>query len=247
MHRGDNPGGLPGQVRIHLNLIQIHLVPCHKGHLSYHSVPVALCLIGDTVRVEAHIDHLQAVVNAQSQSVFPRRELSREVVFVRGAQAVLPAQFHSVQKQARFSVNPFQKEAYRKPLPVSRDVDLPDIPCHPDIMLLRGEHKRDFDIARFPEFCQTGGVIKGTVVHTPGPGGLQGDVQTLAPLGHRAREIHGFRKGSAGPTLGDAHIFGIHTKLPGAVEWDGCRAGSDKKSACSECKGKKRGSVHKAL
>ena len=73
-------------------------------------------------------------------------------------------------------MRPFKTEHYRSVLPTGRNIHLLLIPGYTDIMLVRIQPKRHFDITRLPVFGIFGSIIPGAIDNLSGPPGIQADI-----------------------------------------------------------------------
>ena len=121
-----------------------------KRYFAGYPVPVRLCVVGQTVSIDADIDFI-GIVYPNGDSVYTRRQLS-EIVAVRCGQRILHAVTFSVDPYEAFPVDPFKSQDHILSGRRFRNTEFAGVPCRSDILLF-GLHPEDhFRISRLAPF-----------------------------------------------------------------------------------------------
>ncbi len=193
---GDHPPNLPAggipyvhpddgrpsiQIGPDLHILDPHPGPGPQFQAPYDPVPVALRMVRDAVRVDAHAD-LDAVVHADSDPMHPRFQRP-QVVHMRTTERIPRPDRSAVHPDLRLPVTPLQRKLHAPILPARRDPRQARVPGRALVVLQRGQPERHLDLARLAirRVLRLG--EPGTIHDAARPGRIDGNLVAQAVFG----------------------------------------------------------------
>ena len=114
----------------------------HQFYATRNAIPVALCLVGDAVRVLTYTDILYSVVNTDFYRVlFPETHGIRDVILMWHTQRQLMAHFVSVYHDRCLDMRSLQEQGHALFLPCLRNYHSPFVRHFAYEMLRRGQEE----------------------------------------------------------------------------------------------------------
>ena len=209
-------GGFLVNVGIHLYVVSINQRSALQFHAANDSVPVALRLVGHTMRIRPDANAINLVVDAECQCVLSRLDGIGQIIAVRNAQAVVASYLFPVHPQFGLNMRTLEEEHHAALLPIGRHVDGLLVPSRPDIMPVGSEEKRQFEVPGLTVFLHVRIIKVGTVVERTGPLRLHGRQVALQSLGHASRQQDMVFQLTVIPFFRSACVSAVCLELPRA-------------------------------
>ena len=138
--------GLGGKIGFHT--LPIYIRCSAQLHAASYAVPVALCLVCDTMGVLSNTYVLNSVVDSDADFIFfARTEDVGEVVLVWHAEAHLVSHFTSIDEHGGLDMRSFKEESDVPSFPFTGDVNGSAVGGFAHEVLLRGKEERKFHLS----------------------------------------------------------------------------------------------------
>ena len=159
-------------------------------HLTYHSVPVTLRLVGHAMRILSYANILYAVVNLDGDFILcPNLHIRSEVIFMRNTQRHLVSHFHVVDKHGSFDMWTFQEKNHSIVFPRFRDIDSFPIPCRSYIVFGWSKEERKLHLSFHPIAFHVRIEIERRVIERTCPLSIDRYDVALSVCQHRTRQL----------------------------------------------------------
>ena len=142
-------------------------------HAPHNAVPVALCLVGDAMRVLADTHVLDAIVDGDGDAVVaPEGEVRSDVVDMRRVETHLVAHLQAVHLDGGLDVGALQEKLHAAPLPRLGNHHRARVGHGADVMAVGGEEEGKLHVARLAILLHVGVEVERRVVERPRPLGV---------------------------------------------------------------------------
>ena len=183
--------GLGVDVGVNLYVADVHLGPRLQLHAAHNAVPVALRLVGHTVRVLPHAHILYAVVHLDGNVVVaPRGHVVGHIEHVRHAERRVAAHLPAIDEHRGLYVRALKIEQQALLAPRLWHADPTAVPRIAHVVLVRSEEKGELHLARLAVFGHVRVEEKRRIVEAAHPFRLDGHLVSLAIGEHRAGQCH---------------------------------------------------------
>ena len=176
-----------------------------KFHPAHNAVPVSLRLVGHRVRILAHTDILDAIIDPDGNLVLLAGfDVGGDIVAMGSGERNLVTHLLSVDENGGFDVGSLQIECQLTALPHWRHTDLAPIPSCSHIVALGGEEEGKLHVLLPAILLHIGIEVVRGVVERTGPLGARAHRSALAVGQHGTRQV-------------DVVIvsgFGAHVEIP---------------------------------